>query len=364
MYAVILAGGGGTRLWPLSRPEVPKPFLPLLGARTLLQLTVDRLVDHEPELRLRREDVAVVTDRRYEALVAAQLPGARIVVEPIGRNTAAAVALAALALDRPEDEVMLVLPADHLIRNEPVYRGVLAGAADLAARGPFGIDRPLITLGIEVDRPATEYGYLIPDLARGASLRGLTAYPLLGFEEKPGRARALQLLEQPGAAWNAGIFVWQRGAILGALERYTRLVDLLEPALEPAALEAAYARLQPDAADLRPESIDVAVMEEAARDHQVVMAAMDVGWSDLGGWTALLAAIEAEGTGRVVQAGEPAEAMEGDLVVERVDGRLVLADGPRGILAPGPVALLSGAGRSRAQVEALLGRVARQEVRL
>jgi len=354
MYAVILAGGGGTRLWPLSRPEVPKPFLPLLGERTLLQLTVDRLVGH-PELGLGRHDVVVVTDRRYQALVAEQLPGVQVLVEPMGRNTAAAVALAAVAIQRPEDEVMLVLPADHLIERDWIYRSVLASAVRIA-KGAFGIDSPLVTLGIEVSRPATEYGYLIPDVARRKELHGLTAYPLLGFEEKPNPTRASQLLDQPGVAWNAGIFVWQRGAILAALERYTGLVTLLGPVVGHEALAHAYDRL-------RPVSIDVAVMEAAAQDHQVVMAAMDVGWSDLGGWPALLQAIGARGTGRVIQAGERAEALEGDLIVERTAGRLSLSEGPRGILATGPVALLSGAGGSRAKVDALLGRVARQEVR-
>ena len=114
MYAVILAGGGGTRLWPMSRPETPKPFLPLLGERSLLQLTVDRLVGHE-ELPLTRADVTVVTDRRYARLVQDQLPGIRVLAEPAGRNTAAAVALATVALDHDPRDVMLVLPADQLI---------------------------------------------------------------------------------------------------------------------------------------------------------------------------------------------------------------------------------------------------------
>ena len=105
-----MAGGGGTRLWPLSTPERPKPFLPLLGERSLLQMTVDRLLG--PGLGIRAADVAVVTDRRYSRLVRAQLPEATVVEEPIGRNTAAAVALATYALDRADDEVMLVLPAD------------------------------------------------------------------------------------------------------------------------------------------------------------------------------------------------------------------------------------------------------------
>src|SRR5258706_16167434 len=114
MYAVILAGGGGTRLWPLSRPETPKPFLPLTGDRSLLQIAVDRIVDHDG-LPLGRDDVTVVTDRRYAGLVRAQVPGVGIVAEPSGRNTAAAVTLATLSIDRADDEVMVVLPADQLI---------------------------------------------------------------------------------------------------------------------------------------------------------------------------------------------------------------------------------------------------------
>jgi len=354
MYAVILAGGGGTRLWPLSRPEVPKPFLPLLGDRTLLQLTVDRLVDH-PELGLARADVAVVTDRRYRALVQSQLSGVEILAEPIGRNTAAAIALATIALDRPDDEVMLVLPADHDIRKPWVFRGVLAAAGRIA-EGAFEIPSPLVTLGIEVDRPATEYGYLLPDLDRGAELHGQAAYPLLAFEEKPSPGRAAELLELPGVAWNAGIFAWRRRAIRAALERYTGLIALLEPVIGHGALEAAYDRLLP-------ASIDVKVMESAAKDRQVVMTAMDAGWSDLGSWSALLAAIGVDGTGRVVQAGERAEAGPGDLVVWSVDGRLRLDEGPKGILAGTPTAILRGAAAGRAQIEALLERVARQEIR-
>jgi mannose-1-phosphate guanylyltransferase len=354
MYAVILAGGGGTRLWPLSRPESPKPFLPLLGPRSLLQLTYDRLVGY-PELGLGPADVAVVTDRRYRGLVAAQLPAVEIVAEPIGRNTAAAIALATIALDRPHDEVMLVLPADHDIKRPDTFRSVLRAATGLAG-GAFDIPSPLVTLGIHVDRPATEYGYLIPDLGRRVESYGHVAHPLLAFEEKPGRARAQELRELPGVAWNAGIFAWQRQAIREALERYTGLITLFEPVVGHGALEAAYDRL-------RPMSIDVAVMESAASARQVVMTSMAAGWSDLGSWTALLAALGASGTGRVVQAGERASADAGDLVIESRDGRLVVLDGPRSILSPSPAALLSAAEESRGLIEALIERVAGQEVR-
>jgi len=161
VYAVILAGGGGTRLWPLSTPEKPKPFLPLLGDRSLLQATVDRLAGHH-ELPIQLADVTVVTDRRYANLVAEQLPGVSVIVEPSGRNTAAAVALATIAIDRDPDEVMLVLPADQRIVDGASERRVLNVAAGLAA-GAFEVESPLVTLGVRAMRPVTDYGYLIPD---------------------------------------------------------------------------------------------------------------------------------------------------------------------------------------------------------
>lgn len=349
MYVVVMAGGGGTRLWPLSRPETPKPFLPLLGAESLLQRTVAR-VTGSAELGVSASDITIVTDRRYVGLVRAQCPGIRMILEPAGRNTAAAIALAAILIDRPDDEVMAVLPADQTIADEPLFSGVLGGAANLAGSA-FGVESPLVTLGIQVDRPATEYGYLIPDLEAGVDLHGLRAYPLGGFEEKPTRERALELLEQPGVAWNAGIFVWRRRVIRDALERYTGLVTLLEPVVHSeSGLAAAYEQLHPI-------SIDHAVMESAARDRRVVMAGMDAGWNDLGSWTALLGAIGAPGSGAVIPANQPADAAQDDLIVERADGRLTVVPGPRGILASTPTALLRGAAPGRAAVEALVDRV-------
>ena len=360
MYIVILAGGGGTRLWPLSRPETPKPFLPLLGEQSLLQRTVARVADHaDPGMEL--ADISVVTDQRYATLVRSQCPGVRVIAEPVGRNTAAAIALAALLIDRPDDEVMCVLPADHLIAAERggVFRGVLSGAAKLAG-GAFGIESPLVTLGIQADRPATEYGYLLPVVDAGAALHGLQAHPLRGFEEKPSPVRAAELHAEPAVAWNAGIFLWRRRAILDALDRYTGLVTLLGPVTggAVAASEAALASAYDRAPSI---SIDHAVMEPAAGHQRVVMAAMDVGWSDLGSWTALLAALGARATGLVIQADEPAQAGADDLTVERVDGRLAVNGGPRGILAATPTALLRGAAPDRAVVETLVDRVRRWE---
>lgn len=363
MYVVIMAGGGGTRLWPLSRQERPKPFLPLVDDRTLLQHTVDRiapLVD--------TGDVFCVADRRYGQLIREQVPDVGLIVEPAARNTAAAIALAGAVIDRPADDVMVVLPADHWIANEAAFRDVLLVAADRLAKGAFEIEAPLVTLGIRPAFASLDYGYLRPDTMRGERIDGVRANPLLGFEEKPTDARARELINLPGIAWNAGMFLWQRGAIRAALEKYTPLPMLIDQAVgSELALANAYERITPI-------SIDRAVMESAAADHRVVMGAMDVGWSDLGSWTALLGAIAGDrvgaATGRVVQTGETVELGVDDLVVRPVGGRLAVESGPAlGRATGGPIvadavwAHLANAGHLVDDVRGLLERVGREEVR-
>jgi mannose-1-phosphate guanylyltransferase len=348
MYAVIMAGGGGTRLHPLSRPERPKPFLPLLGDESLLQAT---------ERRLRRltDDITVVTDRRYERIVRDQVSDAALLLEPMGRNTATAIALATTALDRPPEDVMVVVPADAHIdpEREAVYVDVLSKSAEHLATGAFDIEDPLVTLGTEVTHPATQYGYLIPDVATATDIDGLRAYRLSAFEEKPTPERAEDLTKMSGVAWNAGIFLWRRRAITAALGRYTGLLQTLGPMIgAPAMLDHAYESIQ------RAVSIDYAVMEGAARNGEVAMASMDVGWSDLGSWTALLAAIGARGEGAVVQAGETVAVDDGDLVVRRVEGRLgVIAPPERGsITATHPLAVLRGSAPDTERIRELIER--------
>jgi mannose-1-phosphate guanylyltransferase len=361
MYVVILAGGGGTRLWPVSRPDYPKPFLPLLGDESLLQRTVKRVAPLVSE-----GDVFCVTERRYGQLVRDQVPDVHLIVEPSARNTAAAIALATAVIDRPDHEVMVVLPADHWIVDEDEFRRVLSVAADRMARSAFEIEAPLVTLGIRPTNPSTDYGYLRPDTMRGARIDSVPSYPLLGFEEKPTEGRARELINMPGVAWNAGMFAWQRGTIQAALEKYTPLPMLIGQATgSELALAGAYDRIQPI-------SIDKAVMESAADDRRVVMGALDVGWSDLGSWTALLAALgngDAGGaSGRVVQRGETVDLGPDDLVVRTVDGRLVVEAGPAvagasggTVAADGVWAHLAGARSVAPQVQALIDRVAGEE---
>ncbi len=281
MYAVILAGGGGTRLWPLSTPECPKPFLRLLGDESLIQRTVARLAPF-----IGPEDVFVVTDRRYLPLVADQLPAvpaANLIGEPMGRNTAAAVALAAEAIARPDGETMLVLPADSHIADEAGFREALAAAEEVSRSGV------LVTLGVTPDRPETGYGYVLA-LPPARQVRGRPTFAVDRFVEKPTVERAQELLSTGLASWNAGIFAWTRAAIRDQLSRHAP--DIVGPIrviaadLDAADLDAA-TDLDSAYASLRATSIDYAVMEPASLEGAVAVVPIDVGWSDLGSWAAL-----------------------------------------------------------------------------
>ncbi len=303
----------------------------------------------------------MVASAAYEPLVRAQAPGIGVVVEPQGRNTAAAIALATLAVDRDEDDVMVVLPADHRIdpAREGLFRAVLRDAATALATGAFGIESPLVTLGIEPSGPSTEYGYLVPSVGAGLDVAGLRAYQLEAFREKPDLAAAQRLVASPGVAWNAGMFLWRRRGIRAALERHAP--DVLRgvaAGLASGDLAAAYAAIPS-------RSIDYAVMEPAGAAGEVVMAALDVGWSDIGTWPALLAVLGAPGLdGGVIEAGEAVETTAADLIVERGADGLVVRQAATGTITPtDPAALLRGARDARPVVQALLDRCSAAEAR-
>lgn len=300
MYAVIMAGGGGTRLWPLSRSARPKPFLPILDAdRTLLGAGVGRLSP-----LIAPEDVYVVTDARYAPLVrevAPAIPPSNIIGEPFGRNTAAAVALMAHAIERPPDEVMVVLPADQAVRDEPGFREGLAAAAERAAGGD------LVTLGVEPTEPATGYGYVIASGAPEAHLACPT-YRVERFEEKPTPERARELIASRSAFWNAGIFVWRRSTVMAGLARYA--ADISGPLGEWVARGEHGDRAGRPGEDLaetyrglRDISIDYALLEPASLAGQVAVVPVSVGWSDLGSWSALREYRAADGGGGLAAVG-------------------------------------------------------------
>jgi mannose-1-phosphate guanylyltransferase len=361
MYAVILAGGGGTRLWPLSRPDQPKPFLRLLGDRTLLRATFERIV---PAL-VGPGDVVVVTDRRYAALVREELPElepAQVLGEPAGRNTAPAIAYAAAAVERADDDVMLVLPADHLVVDEAGFRALLRQAGAVAAAGgPGSAASVLVTLGITPTGPETGYGYIV---AGGPRPGGSGALDVARFVEKPSADAAVALLAGPApVAWNAGIFAWRRDAIRFALAAHAPdIAAAVEAAVagmaaDPASLDRAYA-------SLRPISVDYAVMEPASLAGHVAMLRADVGWSDLGSWAALRDALLAE----AAAAGDPAGVVGRGVHLDRGSETTLVMGGHRLVVTIGlrdtivvdtPDALLVCAADRSQEVRAIAEELAR-----
>jgi mannose-1-phosphate guanylyltransferase len=331
MYAVIMAGGGGTRLWPLSRSRRPKPFLPLLeGDRTLLEAGVSRLSP-----LIAPTDVYVVTDARHAPLVqqvAPAIPPANIIGEPFGRNTAAAVALMAHAIERPDDDVMVVLPADQAVADEEGFRSALAAAADRAAAGD------LVTLGVEPTGPSTGYGYVIAG-GEAEPLAGCDTFRVERFEEKPTPTRARELIASRAAYWNAGIFVWQRAACVAGLESHA--LDIHGPIRDWCASarssgEAGWpgSALAETYASLRDISIDYALLEPASLEGKVAVVPVSVGWNDLGSWSALRDQRVAEGTAVVTTEGAARviDIASHDSLVHAAGGRTVATVGLEGVI--------------------------------
>jgi mannose-1-phosphate guanylyltransferase len=342
MYAVILAGGGGTRLWPLSRPERPKPFLPLLGGESLLRRTAARV-----SVLVGWEGVYVVADKAHLAMVREQLPdmpAENILVETVGRNTAAAVALAALAIDRPESEVMAVLPADHHIANEELFRGVLEAAGRIAdPNDDVTWPAPLVTLGIQPTGPETGYGYIVPDAGSARDVHGVRAYRVGSFVEKPDRATAEKLATTPGVAWNSGIFVARRDVFMRLLERHAN--DVFAPIRDAGGDEDRLGRIYPT---LPEKSFDYAVAEPASHEGDLAVIPADVGWSDLGSWAALLE-ILAGGDGAVVRRGRAEDLDSRGVLVESAGDRLVVTIGLRDTIVVDTPDVVLVCARDRAQ---------------
>ena len=306
IHPVILCGGSGTRLWPLSRKALPKPFLPLVSEETLFEQAIRRVAGDD-----RFAAPMVVAGAAHGDLIAAQLgdmPDARLVVEPCARNTAPAIALAAALL--PEGAVMLVCPSDHHIADSDAFRAAALAAAELAQADY------LVSFGIAPDRPETGYGYL----ERGEPLAG--GYVIRRFVEKPDLATAQAYLASGAFSWNGGIFAFRAGHLLAELAAHRPdMARLVMQAVAEGHDEGA--RFHPAAgpfAAIAGESIDYAVMENTAR---AAMVPVDMGWSDIGSWAALAEALadKADAAGNVVRGG----------TVDMADctGVFALSDGPR-----------------------------------
>lgn len=315
IYPAILCGGSGTRLWPLSRGLYPKQFLPLAGERTLLQDTARRVLGdgfEPPFLICNADHRFLVAEQLREAGVAA----GEIVLEPTARSTAPAAAVAALlareragAKDAGADAYVLLLPSDHVIADPAAFAAAVATAGRAAEHGH------LVTFAMTATRPETGYGYI----RRGAPLDGVSgAFAVERFVEKPTRAVAETMLAEGGFDWNSGMFLFSATAYLDELA-----------ALEPAMLEACrravdlgvrdldFLRLDADAFAASPsESIDVAVMERTAK---AAVVPAELGWSDVGGWTALW---------DIGVRDDDANVFVGDVVADGVAGSYLRSEGP------------------------------------
>ena len=291
MYIVILAGGAGTRFWPLSRRQHPKQLMSVFGGQSMLQRTVDRILPLQP----RR--ILVITNALQAAETARQLDHLKnvpidIIAEPLGRNTAPAIGLAAALIARQDPEaVMVVLPADHYIVDEERFRATLLRAREAAQQGL------LVTLGIRPDRPETGYGYI--EALVNPPVDG--PWPVKRFVEKPSLAKALEFLSARNFYWNSGMFVWQVAVILAELEKhlpelYGGLMKIRDAAGAwnladlPLQIAALYGAIEG-------QSIDYGVMEKAER---AAVIPADFGWSDVGSWQALPAVIAPDKDGNVV----------------------------------------------------------------
>jgi mannose-1-phosphate guanylyltransferase/mannose-6-phosphate isomerase len=283
LQPVLLSGGSGTRLWPLSREAYPKQFLPLVGDDTMVQATWRRVAP------LASAAPIIVANEEHRFLVAEQLrqigaPVPAIILEPVGRNTAPAIAAAALqALVGGEDPLLLVLPSDHVVRDPVAFRNAVAEVAPLAEAGA------LVTFGILPGAPETGFGYI-------QSEQGAGPQKVLRFVEKPDQATAQSYLDAGNYYWNSGMFLFRASRYLEELRKYRPdIVDAVTLAFDSAQRDGDFIRLDKEAFTASPaDSIDYAVMEKTA---DAMVLPVDIGWNDVGSWSALWDVAERDADG-------------------------------------------------------------------
>ncbi|MGA1810509.1 mannose-1-phosphate guanylyltransferase/mannose-6-phosphate isomerase [Sphingobium sp. WW5] len=305
---VILSGGSGTRLWPVSRPERPKQLLPLTADDTMLQLTAMRTqgfkgasVGH-PILVSNAAHADIIDEQLQQNGIADY----QVILEPIGRNTAPAIALA--ALEAQGEDAMLVMPSDHVIGDLAAFHEAIARALPLVAKGW------LVTFGVTPDGPETGYGYI-----QMGKLCGDAVHEVARFVEKPNVANAERMLAEGNHAWNAGIFLFRADAYLAAMQKHQPdMLAAVQTSMEQAKRDGAH--IFPDAKAFHAcpsDSVDYAIME---RETQVACVPVSMGWSDVGSWDSLHA---------VSTRCTDENAVRGDALLLGARNCLVHSDGPR-----------------------------------
>jgi mannose-1-phosphate guanylyltransferase len=335
-YGLILAGGRGTRFWPRSRKNSAKQVLNVVGERSLIQATVDRLAPIIPPERL-----WVLTNDHLRDIIIRQLPEVpkrQILAEPAPRNTAPAIGLAAQILHSIDPQaVMGVFPADHVIGRTPRYRAVLKAAFKGAGKGQ------LMVVGIQPRWAETGYGYI--EFPRGCEPGSAEALPVRRFHEKPALPKAARYLKAGNFFWNSGMFFWRTGVLLEELRRHlprTATVLASLPAFGSRRFTAALAQAFPLCDNI---SIDFAVMEKAKAVHGI--AAGDFGWNDVGSWNAVYELLDRDSNGNAIELESIALDSHNNFVDAR--GKMVALVGVRDLIVVDTPDALLVASRDRAQ---------------
>jgi mannose-1-phosphate guanylyltransferase len=287
-----MAGGVGSRFWPMSTPECPKQFIDVLGTgRTFIQMTVDRFRGVvEPE------NVWVVTSQRYADIVRQQLPevpASNVLLEPCRRNTAPCIAYVAWRIKSMDPKANLVVaPSDHIVTDREEFRRVITDALDFTQQGDA-----IVTLGMKPTRPETGYGYIQADLS-SPSLRNKSVFRVDSFKEKPDLKLAQQYIRRKEYFWNSGIFVWNVNTIVNSLRIYApEISEIFEKLLPIYGTPQEQERINVEFPKCKNISIDYAILEKA--DEIFVMPA-DFGWSDLGTWGSLITLANKDAQGNAV----------------------------------------------------------------
>jgi mannose-1-phosphate guanylyltransferase len=340
MYIVILAGGSGTRFWPLSRAARPKQLISITGDRTMLQRTVERVLPLKPKR------ILIITNRVQSEETERQLAHYRkipidIIAEPSAKNTAPAIGLAATIIAAHDPEgVMVVLPADHFIKDEQALQQTLVNAAHAARKGY------LVTLGIMPSRPETGYGYIEADM----DLRGTGPFPVRRFVEKPPLDEAVRYLDAGNFFWNSGMFIWRADVIMAeinsflpelaeSLSRITFTRDVWELSDLDEQIEAVYD-------SVASVSIDYGIMEKSSK---VQVVPVEMGWSDVGSWSSLPEVVEEDADGTVCVNANGHVSLDSSGCLIYVDARVVATVGVHDLIVVSTPDALLICDRGRAQ---------------